>query len=128
MARKQIATFLAPNKGLSIVGNHAYSYSGVVGITDSETTMNEFTTGNYYLKGTIQISYLELTSIDINYRIYLNGLVVQGYLAYETAGASEPDNLIPLIIPPNTSCKIAGTAANGSPDHCATFVGRVYDA
>ena len=128
MAKRQIATFLAPNKGLSIVGNHAYSYSGQIGITDSETTMNEFTTGNYYLKGTIQISYLELSSVDINYRIYLNGLVVQGYLGYETAGASEPDNLIPLIIPPNTTCKIAGTATSGSYDHCAAFIGRVYDA
>jgi len=128
MAKKRIASFLGPNKGLSIVGDHAYSYSGTVGITDSETTLNEFTTGNYYLKGTIQISYLELASVDVNYRIYLNGLVVQGYLGYETAGSSEPDNLIPLIIPPNTTCKIAGTAASGNPDHCATFVGRVYDA
>ena len=112
---------------LNYVGDHAYAYSGVIGVTDSETTMLEFQLGNSYVVGTLQISFLEISSIDINYRIYINNEVVQGYLAYETAGASEPDNSIPILIPPFATCKITGTAASSANlDNVVSLIGRVY--
>jgi len=111
---------------LNVIGKHAYAYSGVVGITASETTLLNFQMGSSYLVATLQISYLALSSIDVNYRIYINDVVIQGYLAYETAGASEPDNLIPILVPPYATIKVTGTAATGNPDHVASLVGRIY--
>jgi len=59
MARKQIATFLAPNKGLSIVDNHAYATSGIIpdgGSGSAATTMLDFTTGKGYIVGKIDFN------------------------------------------------------------------------
>ena len=60
MAKKQIATFLGPNKGLSIIGNHAYAYSGPYQASTTSVIVLDFSTGNQYvvgklfLNGTIQ--------------------------------------------------------------------------
>jgi len=128
MAKKQIATFLGPNKGLSITAEHAYAFSGIIEITDSETTMLEFDIGSIYLVGTVQFNYVELSSNDMVYNIYLNNQVIQGYLSHQTAGSSEPDNPIPILIPPHTTCKITATNRDSSTpiDNVVSLVARVY--
>ena len=123
-------TFTGPAFSLVYVGDkHAFSYGGIVGVTDSETTIAQFSTGNNYVVGTIQITYLELGSEDSTYLIYINEQVVMGYRAIETAGVSEPDNTVPILVPPHSTCKITATMASSTNrDHIAAFVGRVYGA
>jgi len=114
-------------KGINYLGEHAYGYSGVVVVTDAETTLLEFELGGSYLVGTLQISFLTLSSVDVNYQVYINDEVVQGYLGFETAGASEPDNTIPILIPSFATCKITGTAASSANlNHVVSLIGRVY--
>ena len=52
MAKRRIATFLAPNKGLSVAGDYAYAYNQV-GTDQLQSIANtlEFTTGNYLTVG-----------------------------------------------------------------------------
>ena len=51
MAKKRTATFLGPNKGLSIAGNHAYAYSGEITLPNAtETTMLDFASSSENLK------------------------------------------------------------------------------
>ena len=132
MAKKRIATFLAPNKGLSVAGDHAYAYSGAIALdnTTNENTYLLFTIGNYYFVGTMLANNLDEgdASDDMVYAIYFNGQQVQGYRAYHPY--TEPDNVVPLIIPPNTEVKItcrdltqASTIKN-----IVSLAGRVYDA
>ena len=58
MAKKQIATFLGGQLGLSTIKDHAYAYSGQIGTenTQSLTDMLRFTTGDYYLVGEWTVS------------------------------------------------------------------------
>jgi|TARA_Y100000310_G_C19985066_1_gene491552 hypothetical protein len=132
MAKKQIATFLAPNKGLSIVGNHAYGYSGVLDIGADETDMLSFTTGNYYFVGTLQFNYLERQGETFQYKFYLNNLVVQGFIEAggSTGEPNAPTTFMNVIIPPNTLVK--ATAQNildaATRDQVCNMAGRIYNA
>jgi len=103
-----------------------YAYSGLTPITDSETTMLEFQTNSEYIIGILQINYIAVSSVDVNYKIYINDQMIQGYLGYETAGGTEPDSIINILIPPFSTFKVTGTAASGSLNHVATFTGRAY--
>jgi len=129
MAKKQIATFLGPQLGLSIAGDHAYAYSGVLDI-GAETAMIEFTSGNFVFVGTVQFNYVELNGYLFQYRFYLNGVALQGYL--EPSGSSgdpqPPTSIIPIIIPPNTVVKCtAENLTDGTlQNQVCSMVGRIY--
>ena len=56
MAKKQIATFLAPSKGLSITGSHCYAFSGSVAALNSIQTLLNFTTSNNYIVATLTMT------------------------------------------------------------------------
>jgi len=129
MAKKQIATFLGPQLGLSIAGDHAYAYSGVLDI-GAETDMLNFTTGNFVFVGTVQFNYVELNGYLFQYRFYLNNVALQGYL--EPSGSSgdpqPPTSIIPIIIPPNTVVKCtAENLTDGTlQNQVCSMVGRIY--
>ena len=126
MAKKQIATFLAPSKGLSITGSHCYAYSGAKASAGSPgTDMLDFHTGDFYIVARIQWFYIAAAANDNNYRHYLNEIKIIDYLVSDSPGNSEPDNWIPLIIPPRTRfrCNVLG-----SQQQMVVLTGRVYDA
>jgi len=131
MAKKQIATFLGPNKGLSIAKDHAYGYSGVLDINGTETSMLEFTSGDFYFVGTVQFNYVELNGYLFAYRFYLNNAILQGYL--EPSGSSgdpqPPTSIIPIIIPPNTvvKCTAQNLTDNTLQEQVCSMVGRIYN-
>jgi len=133
MAKKNISTFLAPNKGLSIVGTHAYGYSGeiLVSQTATSSTFFDFTSGNYYFKGVMQFNYYDTSGDDdIRYDIKFNGSVVMSYLTGNAKVYTSPDNVVPLIIPPRTAVEVVGyneSTTNGR-KNIGSIVGRVYDA
>jgi len=130
MAKKQIATFLGPNKGLSIAKDHAYAYSGVLDINGTETVMLEFTSGNFLFVGTVQFNYVELNGYHFQYRFYLNGIALQGFI--DPSGSSgDPTastSLIPIIIPPNTvvKCTAENITDNTLQNQVCSMVGRIY--
>jgi len=130
MAKKQIATFLGPNQGLSIVGNHAYAYSGNTGVTDSTTTLLNFDSGKKYIKCRIQPFYMSTQETDdISIVVKFNGQSVAG-ATLEGSGATavNPFEVFHMIIPPLTTVLV--TAANKSASTSRTIsvaiTGRVY--
>ena len=77
MAKKNIATFLGPQSGLSIIGKHAYAYSSAFPANVSSITALEFTTGNEYIVGKFNLnSAVQFDSANIAgtfIQIKLNG-------------------------------------------------------
>lgn len=49
-------SFTGPAEALEIIGDHAYAYSGLIAATTSDVTAFNFTTGNYYTVGYIQLN------------------------------------------------------------------------
>jgi len=131
MAKKRIATFLAPQLGISVLGDHAYGYSGLLDIS-TETAMLNFKTGDYYFVGTVQFNYVEAAGEVFRYRVYLNDNVVQSYIDYggSTAANQTISNLIEVIIPPNTIVKTTAANVQDSTkrEQICSMAGRIYDA
>jgi len=125
MAKKEIATFLGPQLGLSTLGEHAYGMSGSVtdgGSDTAATTLLDFQSGKQYIIGTIDFTNNVASAHNIYFTISFNGLLVN-----ETKEATAA--LIPLkydiLIPPLTEVVVkwgAGTTGEGS----VMLVGRVY--
>ena len=131
MARKNIATFLAPNKGLSIVGNHAYAYSGEVSVANTEINLLDFVAGKDYITAKVQLGSKAGENEDFEFKIYFNGSVVFSTL-FNNQGAQYVDvaNSIPIIIPPLTNVQMSldNIADTDTRVWTVHMVGRVYDA
>ena len=129
MAKAQIATFLGPQLGLSITGNHCYAYSGLMEIDNNETTMLEFTTGNYYSVMKVQFNYPDTdTSEDYQYKTYLAGIVIQSFVV--DYGKITYPKEYDIIVPPYTpvKCTAANIAATNTRTQIVGITGRIYDA
>ena len=129
MAKKQIATFLGGNKGLSVVGGHCYAYSGVQGVTNIETDLLNFKTGKIYIIATFQPSIHEDTSDNMFFKIYINGIEVSATLIGSTTSGT-PFEETEILLPPLTNLKITcdNDSTSTSRNVAASLVGRVYDA
>ena len=54
---------------LNYIGNHAYAYSGLIGIDDGAPVMLEFTTGNSYLTATFDYGNSTQVAMIFNLRL-----------------------------------------------------------
>mgnify|MGYP005826172211 CR=1 FL=1 len=128
MAKKQIATFLAPNKGLSVVGTHCYAYNNAA-VGTAETTILEFTTGKFYIVGQIHYSKNTFDGDDMQYQLYFNGSLVLGFTDQYSAN-DFAYQAYPIVIPPLTLVKATSTddtGDNARPVFCS-ITGRIYNA
>jgi uncharacterized protein YuzE len=127
MAKAQIATFLGPQPGISITGDHAYGYSGVITYdTTTPTTFLKFKTGKYYLVGNVAFYSSEGGNSDIFVELKLNGTIIMK-ARYAQQQYSTNDQPAPIVIPPMTEFEgLMGTDI--SQDLTMTITGRVYDA
>lgn len=135
MAKKNIATFLGPNKGLSILAGHSYAFSGTYESVDGSQTMLDFTTGKEVHVGTfsfnapVRFAGASAGGIAV-YQISFNGVVVA--LGKSDSGA--PDYVYQgtqeVIIPPLTHVTLKARCDENTANELitATFSGRVYDA
>jgi len=127
MAKKRIATFLAPNKGLSIAGDHAYAASGAIqnaGTGGPDTTLLDFTTGNYVFVGMLDFTNTGKLGHDIYLNVTFNGIVISSTEENSTG-------IVPMrfdyLIPPYTTVTVKW-GSNATYDGSAFMTGRVYDA
>ena len=131
MAKKNIATFLAPNKGLSIIGSHCYAYSGITAVNNNETSLLEFSVGSEYVVGKLQLTNASDTAKDSRYKIYLNEQIIYQYgtdVSGEYGSEEDPDPPLNIIVPPFTRVKISAQNSEDSTtiNQVAIFTGRVY--
>jgi len=133
MAKKQIATFLGPNKGLSIAGEHAYAYSGSVAVNNTTVECLNFTTGKELIVAELSqaVNYSQVGNGKlVGFNVKLNGIVVATNLeATQTFGTNENNepSRYSFIIPPLTQVQTEATT-NGEADieFFHSIVGRVY--
>ena len=132
MARKQIATFLGPQLGISYLGEHAYAYSGLLNSGDSgaEVTFLAFQTGKEYIFGKFQFFYAtdDIQGSDMIYRIKLNDQNIGQYNDVEEPRSNtDPHQPIPIVIPPLTRVTVTIASLAGAQQQAVMFTGRVYD-
>ena len=128
MAKKRIATFLGPQLGLSVIGSHAYAFSGAVtDIVQADNTMLDFNTGSEYIKSVFRFN-TQTTDDDIRFTISFNGQIVQGYTIGSSNNHAFQEGLR-IIIPPFTRVKCFGYNESSSTNRTAyaSVSGRVYE-
>jgi len=133
MVKKQIATFLAPNQGLSIVGEHAYAYNNLPATAD-DTIVLDFTTGKEYIIGWIQFNgYIKPSQTGVGTEgtctMTYNGQTVLSLKTDTELETSAPhsENQY-ILIPALTRVIVTLRAGQASVEQFATvgFTGRVY--
>lgn len=127
------ATFLSGNKGLSLIGEHAYAYSGNVLTVASLAFVDllSFTTGNHYIIGNL-VSYGATDIANPSQgahsltQVLLNGVSV-ALIKLESGTEDMPAvATVPLLLPPNTETVISLSAESANWYSSASFVGRVH--
>jgi len=133
MAKKQIATFLGPNQGLSIAQEFAYAYSGTFEASSASVDMLSFHTGKEIIKGEFtfngQVRYISGSAGgDSVFELQLNGLTV-GIYKTDTANSDMPNQLFQrVILPPLTHVLVKCISGEDTATELltTTFSGRVY--
>jgi len=115
-------------KSLNIIGKHAYGYSGLVAVNNSENTFFEFTSGNYYTLADLQILNFSNSGDDMQYKVYLNETLVASWLPSSPTNLSEPPQPLRFLITPYTEVKITGENVSSSAgrSNSANIRGRIY--
>jgi len=124
-------SFTGPAEALEIIGDHAYAYNNLSANTVSAAAMN-FTTGNYYFVGTLQINMPFNYSSPSDSIAYLEAKLNGSVVSLLTVGNVPPDAneqvTQDLIIPSYTEVQI-NIKANGTvPTRLTTvtLTGRIY--
>ena len=128
MAKKNIATFLGTGKGLNILGDHCFAYSGEQVANTSATNFLKFTTGNYYTVANVQFNYPRDNNEDATYEILMNGTVIQKWVSTGSLNPHQPQNVVPIVIPHHTEVIVRATVLTTGRYQVVSITGRVYDA
>jgi len=136
MAKKNIKTFLGPNKGLSIIGGHCYAYSGNEASSTTEKVVLEFNSGEDYIVGAFTFTGGSKLTTAVTagntsvWRITLNGNII-ALVKTETTNEDMPSSEIyNIVLPPLTYITIGliSDQNDGAMFNSASLTGRVYDA
>jgi len=131
MVKKHIATFLGPSPGLSIVGDHFFSYTGDVSIVGNSNvvSMANFTTGKYYCVGVVSLEgpFSGIGSGIIGLQIQLNDSIIVKTIASFAGDHTIFDAPLPIIIPANTKVEMGALQNTGGALSFQLMVtGRIY--
>ena len=136
MSKKQIATFLAPNLGLSIVGSHAYAFSGAFPALNSAQTLLDFSSGNDYIVATLTLTAPLNFGANVDngimrgWQLDFNGQTVGTYKA-DTINEDMPSFVeVQILIPPRTTVVLQciDSATHADFKGTANLTGKVHNA
>ena len=120
------AQFTSAGKGLTVIGNHCYAYSGVIN-ANGETTYLDFTTGKGYIKSKIQAVTDQANGDDFNIKFYINGIVVGVAHAFFYSNSTYVvDPKWDLIIPPLSHVKVTIENINNADEWSVLLTGELY--
>jgi len=133
MAKEKLglnAQFVAPNKGLSVIGDHVYAFSGSVGITGTSayTTLLSFTTApKGYIIAKITMGSKSGTGDDISFRYSINGNII--YAGYEALVSMPTQQYLNILFPPGSNVLIEARNDGASTERLVecVIVGRIYE-
>ena len=127
------AQFVAPQKGLTIIGDHAYAFSGAFGSTTSSQTMLQFTTGDGYIVGKLTmsgaVSFASVGGLKTAFQVSLNGNVIALSLFDNQTDHASSLNRLNILLPPYSTVTVECDSddTNAGAKSTAVFVGKVYD-
>ena len=124
-------SFTGPSLAFELICQHGYAYSGSITVAqNTETTMTEYTSGNYYTVAglTVQGNFDSMATSSLAVKITLNGsTIVESETSNHNDSVAPFDNPIPIIIPPYTEVKITITkTASGNHAMQTLLNGRIY--
>ena len=126
MAKEAYGIFTGPQKGLSIIGNHCYAYSGSKASSGTATNYLEFTTGKHYIVAKLQPAYFAQGTNNVSWLIKFNGQDVQ-YAEVTSGRDYTPFQEILLIIPPLTFVEVEVDNLSGGTEAVGVSItGKVY--
>lgn len=127
MAKKQIATFLGTQKGISIIGDHCYAFSGISASSATPQIILDFTIGGKeYIMASFQPVYIGDSTNNIEWKILLNGEVVSG-VELSSSRDFGSDHRLFFVIPPLTHVQVQmDNLSGGTEDAGGALTGRVY--
>ena len=108
------AQFTSAGKGLTVIDNYAYAYSGDVSVGQPAKQMLLFQSPKEPIKGTLTMTKNNTDGDDYIYRLYFNGILVIGWANDYSAGGWNQVTM-PIIIPPLTEVEV--TAYNDTGDN-----------
>jgi len=124
------ATLTNVGKGLSVVGDHCYAYTGVVGTGASGTFAEHlnFHTGKGYIKARLMVQYAVSVNDSIEWHIVMNGLTIAVSESAHQVTSDTFVDFVDLIIPPLTNVvwKVTNLSGATARDVTCTLTGRVY--
>ena len=125
-------SFTGAAQALEVIGDHAYAFSGQQQIDTSAITHLEFTTGNYYFVGRLNVfspskeGQFSITNEAI-FSMEYNGSELFSFVGPTATNGNLPAD-ISLIIPPYTEVKITAESSDttaGETTSC-NLVGRIH--
>ena len=121
-------SFVGPQQALELVGDHAYAYN-VLDVNDATATFMEFTTGNYYFVGTIQMGRNMKSAAETEFQLKFNDQFV--YRAKFDNGVSAtlvmPTQApLPVIIPAYTKVSLVCEVLDAADTIALAISGRIY--
>ena len=112
------AVFTGPQKGLTVLKDHCYAYSGGYGASTSAVTALEFTTGSKYILGILTLNsatQYETANIAGSFmRVQFNGETIATAYSGNGANDSPSSALVDLMCPPMTHVKVEMWADNNA--------------
>jgi len=121
------AQFTSTGKGLTVIGEHCYHYSGAVNVNNTDITLTKFTTGKKYILAKWYPSYGSESGDNMRFTISFNGLEVSR-ATLDSRVVGSPFQWIPLVIPPLTDVQVVCTNKSTSDDQSmySNIIGRLY--
>ena len=122
------AGFTGPAEALEIVGDHAYAASGSQTVTNTDKTLFEFKTGNFYFEGHLQFFQIPNQGTDnIGFLFKYNGNTIFGYEFTSGADSGLYSN-VRIVIPPYTQVTLIANnySSTSGRDAGAIMAGRIY--
>jgi len=128
-------SFTGPAEALEVIGDHAYAYSGMFPGSNTSQQAFNFTTGNYYFVGDVQVNMAyeydasgTPSALATQLRISLNDNNIAQLIAGLIGSDSQVSVSQPIIIPPYTEVvvDIVGDANEAARLMGASMTGRIY--
>jgi len=130
MAKKQTSTFLGPQLGISVVGDHAYAASGSIADASTggaNTTLLNFRTGNFTWIGTLDFTNTMIASNNVYLNIFMNGTLVSESIERTSSSLTKPIHFT-FIIPPHTEFIVKWGNNHSTLNGSVFMSGRIYNA
>ena len=121
-------SYVGTQEALEILGNHAYAYN-TFNVDNTTATFMEFTTGNYYFVGTIQMGRNMKSTAETEFQLELNNQMA--YKAKFDNGAGQTlvmptQTPLPIIFPDYTKVKVSCIVSDSSDDISIAINGSIY--